>query len=151
MGMLKKTVMIRSLDRSVIEVPVHTRHRDGTLTVTAPDGYGAPLLRIDASEVVPNEVHLKAEIGWGQEWTGSHYKRTNGIGRHVQVMEHRVGVNCHGPGFRGCPIGSGSTVEAAVLDFMIRSRDEWNGTEPLNRTMIKVVETVDLRDHNPGE
>lgn len=91
-----------------------------------------------AKEVVGVQVRIR----WGREWTGSHYKETPGKGCHVEVMQW--GPQGRGM-FRGCPLGTGSTVEAALADFVGRGDPEYLGERPLTVDRLEVVERVDRR------
>ena len=87
-------------------------------------------------------VKVTVEIGWGRKFNGEYNALTPGEGCEVQVMEsfpHR------GAGFRGCPLGTGTTVEAAIRDFVFRGKYEYLGKEPLTVAMIEVVKTTDRR------
>jgi hypothetical protein len=155
--MLKKikkndTVTYRHYDGRTFKVLVCRVHRDKTLTVPAPAelGYDRPLLRIGLGEVVRDVCKVTVEVGWGREWNGSYYAETPGVGQYVTVTEKITPIRERGPGFRGCPLGSGPTENQAIYDFVNRSKSEWLGTEPLTRDMIEVVERRDFRKDSEG-
>ena len=97
---------------------------------------------------------VSVELRWGQQWTGSHYKETPGEGVHVAVMEHHSNKRNGGFGFRGCPCGRTDSqtfendqeaIEYAIADFIRYGKPEYYGKQPLERSMIEVVETKDFR------
>ncbi len=90
-------------------------------------------------------VRVFVEIGWGRKFNGEYLAETPGVGCYVQVMEAPPASFECGFGFRGCPLGSGSTVELALRDFVNRGAAEYRGTMPLVLGMIEIVRTVDFR------
>jgi hypothetical protein len=96
---------------------------------------------------VKEKVRVQVEITWGREWNGSYLALTPGKGCYVTVMEKGCPRrNDEEPGFRGCPLGTGTTVSGAIADFVTRARHEWQGKTPLTEKMIEVVETRDYRE-----
>jgi len=152
MDKIKKgdTVMFRCCSKpNLWKAQVLRAHRDGSVTVACPSDHpyacDGPRLQLGQSELVPDRVRIEVIIDWGNEWTGSYYKKTPGVGCYVQVMEYDVSRYDRGPGFRGCPLGSGSTVEAAIGDFVSRGRYEYQGVRLLARYMVDVARTTDRR------
>lgn len=98
-----------------------------------------------ASPTPTEKVRVSVSITWGREFNGEYNALTPGKGCYVEVMEHEPVLATRGAGFRGCPLGSGTTVEAAILDFVSRGRHEYLGKQRLERAMIEVVRTNDYR------
>ena len=94
------------------------------------------------------KVSVEVEIFWGKEFNGSYNAETPGKGCYVTVMQARCPENDYGRSefsFRGCPLGSATTVERAIEDFVARGKHEYQGEEPLTRAMVHVARTKDHR------
>lgn len=88
-----------------------------------------------------NPILVSVEINWGRKWsdTEQYMKQTTGEGCHVQVMETR------GRNFKGCPLGTGTTVAEAINDFVARATYEYTGPGHLSRGQIVIHSTKDYR------
>lgn len=136
---------------NIVPATVRTVHRDGTFTIEYRDGTddSAPIRfkkeRIGCGEIVPDRVKVKVETTWGREWNGSYNALTPGRGAYVTVMEASGALADRGPGFRGCPCGSGTSEAEALRDFAFRGRYEYLGVKTLTHDMLDVVERRDYR------
>jgi hypothetical protein len=125
---LRKAALVReAVDRGI---PV-------TTSMTRGDLIG---MLADRLTFLEGPVPVKVTVFWGRRWNGSWYETTQGQGAHYEVLA-RQSIQ-----FDGCPLGSGSTEEIALADFVTRSTSEFRGEGSLTVSRLNVVQRRDYRE-----